>query len=114
MQVLVLASDGGSPPLTDTATIEVRVQRNLRAPSMREDEYVTKIRETQPLGVDFVRIDATDADNQSPYRDVSFRMVGDDVAREFFDVDAESGQVVVVKDLRDDATKRLRYEVRIL
>ena len=106
-----MASDDGSPALTDTTTVEVRVTRNLRHPRMREVEYETSIRETQPLGDDFLRVEASDEDNQSPYRDVSFRLVGDDVAREFFDVDATSGRIVVIKDLRSDPQNRLQYDV---
>lgn len=59
--MIVTVADGGDPSLSDTAVVEVHVTRNLNAPTCDAKQPVT-INYTQPLGVTFGSITATDLD----------------------------------------------------
>ena len=50
---------------------------------------------------------------QPPYNTVTFKLVGDDTAKEYFQVDAKTGQVSVKKDLVLDPEKRSTFYVSI-
>ena len=63
-QVRVLASDGGTPPRTDTTVVLVNVQRNLRKPEFDPREYTAQIMETQSVGVPFVQVRGRDRDQK--------------------------------------------------
>ena len=58
------ATDGGTPPRTDTTVVTVDVQRNLKAPVFSPSNYPTKLLETQPVGVPFVQVKAKDEDQK--------------------------------------------------
>ena len=62
LQLKVLAYDGGSPPLSATATVHITVQRNLKAPVFAPNRYETEILETQPLADPIVTVTARDED----------------------------------------------------
>ena len=62
LQLAVLASDGGSPPKTSTASVEITVRRNLQRPKFEPDRYETRVLETYPLGATLVTVVATDDD----------------------------------------------------
>lgn len=47
-----------------TATVLVDVDRNLNDPRMSQAEYTADILETQPLGVSFTQVAATDDDQR--------------------------------------------------
>lgn len=64
VQVRVLAQDGGTPSLSATATVNVQVRRNLFSPQFAQLLYETTILETQDLGVEILRVNATDADTK--------------------------------------------------
>ena len=64
MQVRVLAQDGGTPSLSATATVNVQVRRNLFSPQFQVLLYEATILETQDLGVEILRVNATDADTK--------------------------------------------------
>ena len=59
-----MASDGGSPPETDTTVVLVNVDRNLHAPVLAEPAKNITILETRDLGVSFVTVSATDEDQK--------------------------------------------------
>ena len=62
-QLKVRAEDGGTPPLSSTATVSITVNRNLNVPEFRPDRYEAEILETQPLGDPIVMVTANDKDN---------------------------------------------------
>ncbi len=57
-------SDQGTPPLTDTTVVTVNVDRNLNAPRLAQSEWIATILETQDLGVGFIQVEASDADQR--------------------------------------------------
>ena len=61
-KVRVLAADGGTPSLTSTAVVRLFVERNLRDPTLLQQNYTFTIFETQVLGVGFGQINAQDLD----------------------------------------------------
>lgn len=63
-QVRVKAEDGGTPPKSSAVVVLVNVDRNLNVPQMSQDQYGTKILETQALGVPFLQVAAKDDDEQ--------------------------------------------------
>ena len=63
-QIRVVASDGGTPPLTAMTLVQVYVNRNLNAPRFENSNYEKEILETQPLGLPFVEVDAMDDDSK--------------------------------------------------
>ena len=67
LQIRVLASDGGTPPLTDTTVVVVNVQRNLVKPEFDPREYNANIMETQALGVPFAQVRGRDRDQRVKY-----------------------------------------------
>ena len=60
----VLASDGGSPTLTATATVSIGITRNLFSPEFDQLLYEVTVLETQALGVGIVTVRATDDDTK--------------------------------------------------
>lgn len=64
LQLRVEARDGGSPPRSATALVNINVQRNLHAPVFNPTRYEETILETTGLGVSLVRVLATDADTR--------------------------------------------------
>ncbi len=113
-KVRVRASDGGTPPKTDTAVVTVNVQRNLKLPNFSPNSYEARILETQDLGVPFVQVKAKDDDQKPPYNTFVFEITGDQEGMEYFMVDAVTGQVAVKKGLYLDTRKRTQYNVRHL
>lgn len=66
-QVRVKAEDGGTPPRSSAVVVLVNVDRNLNVPQMSQDQYGTKILETQALGVPFLQVGAKNDDEQVRY-----------------------------------------------
>ena len=60
----ILAEDGGTPPLSDTTVVTVKVDRNLNAPETARSEWVVSVREMQALGVPFVQVQGSDQDQR--------------------------------------------------
>jgi len=57
-----VATDGGRPPLSDTSTVIVTVERNLNTPEIRPQNYSLTILSTQNLGIPIETVDAVDND----------------------------------------------------
>ena len=57
-----MATDGGTPALTDTATVTVAVECNLNSPQFTTTTYNKAIYETQIPGVGFLPLIANDND----------------------------------------------------
>lgn len=62
-QARVRVADGGNPVLSDTATVQITIQRNLVTPVFNPQRDLTEnIPETMPAGEVVVNVNATDAD----------------------------------------------------
>ena len=64
IQVRIVATDGGIPPLSAEETFRVDIQRNFAAPSFREEAYDAEISETLGIGEQIVRVSADDPDRK--------------------------------------------------
>ena len=64
LQLRIEARDGGTPPRSATALVNINVQRNLVRPVFQQSSYETTILETQSLGINILRVIATDADTK--------------------------------------------------
>ena len=62
VQLEVVASDGGTPARSSTATVDVTVRRNLHKPQFAPNRYEADLLETQALGEPLLRVTAIDAD----------------------------------------------------
>ena len=78
-------------------------------PVFEEDNLEVEINYDQPLGVTIATVSASDSDSQAPFNTVRYHLVQNDVARRYFAVDIETGDVSVRRDLAQDSSDQ--YEV---
>ena len=74
LQVRVLASDGGTPSLTDVTVVYLNITRNLFAPSFNPTQYSQIIPESQALGAEILRVQAFDQDTAVSISSLSFSL----------------------------------------
>uniref|UniRef100_A0A5S6QZP5 Cadherin domain-containing protein n=1 Tax=Trichuris muris TaxID=70415 RepID=A0A5S6QZP5_TRIMR len=72
---------------------------NDNAPIFQASSYSTTISELMPPGSSVVQVSATDRDRMAPNSAVSYRLVGDEEAAQFFEVDQKTGLVTVARSL---------------
>lgn len=60
----MVASDGGTPPRTDTTVVSVTVNRNLQKPRFDPQNYPVKVLETIPIGELLTTVSARDNDRR--------------------------------------------------
>ncbi|KAJ8319081.1 hypothetical protein KUTeg_004172 [Tegillarca granosa] len=106
----VRAYDNGVPPKSNTTFIEFTVRRNLQRPVISPTVVQARISEEQSLGVAITKVNATDADPQPPHSTIRYEMFGNALAKEYFFVDAVTGEVYVKKSLTLDATNQNSYQ----
>ncbi|XP_039556636.1 protocadherin gamma-A10-like, partial [Passer montanus] len=99
-ELVLRAMDGGDPARTGTARIRVTVlDANDNAPVFSQAEYTVRVPEDVPVGSTLVTVMATDADEgmngQVKY---SFHKISDR-ASELFNLDSETGEIIVKDDL---------------
>ncbi|KAK3584482.1 hypothetical protein CHS0354_018067 [Potamilus streckersoni] len=119
--IRVVARDGGTPSLSATSSVIVYVQHNQNSPQFLVQNYTSTVYETQDLGVSILQLVARDLDisfkfsgsnrhaldlalipnafSQAPYNTLVFNMVGSSQAREYFDVNVNTGVLSVKKSL---------------
>ncbi|XP_077402425.1 protocadherin-16 isoform X2 [Vanacampus margaritifer] len=96
--VTVVATDGGRPPLSSTARVDVVLQdANDNAPVFSRSFYNASIEENSQAGTCFLQVSATDGDRGS-FGAVSYALASGsgDAASAHFAVDKESGQLCTV------------------
>uniref|UniRef100_UPI0001A2CE4C protocadherin 2 alpha c precursor n=1 Tax=Danio rerio TaxID=7955 RepID=UPI0001A2CE4C len=112
-QFLITATDGGSPPRSGTARINVRVlDTNDNVPVFDSSVYKVKLRENSPVGALVIKLNATDRDegsNGEVY--YSFSSYTPDKVRQMFSVDADSGEIRVKSNVDYEETNS--YEMYI-
>ena len=90
----VQARDGGTPPLSNHATVNITViDTNDNAPVFTRKSYSTSISEKSSVGTNVVRVTATDLD-KGLNGAVTYRLVHGDPQGQF-KVDASSGEVTL-------------------
>ena len=66
------AQDGGTPRLSDITKVEITVDRNLFSPVFLSPSYTNTILETQAVGSQAIRVEATDADTTVSFKRIVF------------------------------------------
>ncbi|XP_061557950.1 LOW QUALITY PROTEIN: protocadherin-16-like [Phycodurus eques] len=92
--VTVVATDGGRPPLSSTARVDVVLEdANDNVPVFSRSFYNATIEENSPAGTCFLQVSATDGDRGS-FGGVSYALApSGGAAAAYFVVDGESGQL---------------------
>ncbi|XP_067672653.1 protocadherin Fat 4-like [Haliotis asinina] len=111
----VTAVDKGFPPrfATTPASINIEVLRNNYAPRFQNLPSEITIPVTASVGVDIYTVSAVDDDAQAPFNTVTYSLIADDHATNFFTVIRDTGQIILSETSlsRDTAT---RYTLRVL
>ncbi|XP_018591367.2 protocadherin-23 isoform X2 [Scleropages formosus] len=106
IHVLVVAVDGGNPPLSSTATVIVHVEDvNDNEPVFEKQLYNISVPEHSPVGSCFLQVSAADADG-AEFGRVRYSLVdGFDRydKRHLFDINPESGDICVARDFDREA-----------
>ncbi|XP_043106961.1 protocadherin beta-7-like isoform X39 [Puntigrus tetrazona] len=112
IDMILTATDGGSPQRSGTAVIHITVlDANDNVPVFSESVYKVTLAENTPSGTEIIRVSATDAD-EGPNGEVTyeFSRMSDKTAK-LFSINKESGQIVVIGEL--DYEKDKKYEMGI-
>ncbi|XP_053522443.1 protocadherin alpha-10-like [Artibeus jamaicensis] len=113
--VVVTARDGGSPPLSATASVSVEVADvNDNAPTFTQPEYTVFVKENNPPGCHIFTVSARDLDAQENAL-VSYslveRRVGERALSSYVSVHAESGKVFALQPLDHEELELLQLQV---
>ncbi|XP_044259254.1 fat-like cadherin-related tumor suppressor homolog isoform X3 [Tribolium madens] len=106
----IQAVDGGIPPLSNVATVNITVTDcNDNAPVFSQLSYSARIREDAQIGDKILQVIATDLDSDRNGK-VTYSIIrGDD--REQFEVDPDSGYISVAEELDRETTSNYVLEV---
>ena len=96
----VIATDSGSPPLSNTATVILQINDvNDAAPVFSEPSgYTFGVREDEPSGTQVGRVSAHDADGAS-YNQVTYSLTPTHSAHNVFEIDETSGRIITTVKL---------------
>ncbi|XP_023559799.1 protocadherin alpha-7-like [Octodon degus] len=113
--LIVTARDGGSPPLSASATVSVEVADvNDNAPVFAQPEHTVFVKENNPPGSHIFTVCARDADAQENAL-VSYslveRRVGERALSSYVSVHAESGKVFALQPLDHEELELLQFQV---
>ncbi len=112
IDMILTATDGGSPQRSGTAVIHITVlDANDNVPVFSESVYKVTLAENTPPGTEIIKVTATDAD-EGPNGEVTyeFSRISDKTAK-LFSIDKETGQIAVIREL--DYEKERKYEMGI-
>ncbi|XP_064886348.1 protocadherin gamma-A12 isoform X11 [Columba livia] len=112
-ELMLRASDGGEPARTGTARIRVAVlDANDNAPVFSQAEYTVRVPEDVPVGSTLVTLTATDPD-EGLNGHVKFSLQKVSVkASLIFQLDAETGEITLVKSLDFEESDSYEMEVQ--
>lgn len=108
------ARDGGIPALSATVLADINVRRNLFAPAFLNLSYSVTIPETTTVGSSIVQVLARDQDVRVPHNVTVFNVATDTTnqfARQYFDIDYNTGFVYLRQSLLNDNTNTNRFTV---
>ncbi|XP_029020963.1 protocadherin gamma-A2-like isoform X42 [Betta splendens] len=113
LSLVLTALDGGEPQMTGTMQIHVAVlDANDNAPVFTQSVYKASIKENAPVGTVVVRVTATDADHGSHSRITYSVSDIKDQARGMFDINKESGEVILTGKVDYEKSKRFQINIR--
>ena len=107
----VIATDGGSPPLSTAVPVTITLTDiNDEEPRFEFPSYSFMTFENQDAGIEIATLKATDADSP-PYDNFEFSIVSQGKGISSFDIDARSGKITTKQKLDREHTST--YELRI-
>ncbi|XP_062846838.1 protocadherin alpha-C2-like isoform X1 [Trichomycterus rosablanca] len=112
-QLVLTATDGGSPPRSGTAKINLRVlDTNDNVPKFDSSVYKVKLRENSPLGALVIKLNATDRDEGTNGEVFySFSSYTPEKVRQVFSMDSDTGEIRVRSNVDYEETNS--YEMYI-
>ncbi|XP_016410822.1 protocadherin gamma-B7-like [Sinocyclocheilus rhinocerous] len=112
IDMILKATDGGSPQRSGTAVIHITVlDANDNVPVFSESVYKVTLAENTPSGTEIIRVSATDAD-EGPNGEVTYEFSRiSDKAVTLFSIDKTTGQIVVIGEIDHENEKN--YEMII-
>ncbi|XP_073685619.1 protocadherin gamma-A12-like isoform X16 [Garra rufa] len=112
IDMILTATDGGSPQRSGTAVIHITVlDANDNVPVFSESVYKVTLAENTPSGKEIIKVSATDAD-EGPNGEVTYEFSRiSDKAAKLFSIDKTTGQIVVTGEI--DYEKDKKYELGI-
>jgi len=110
-KLLLYAVDGGSPPLTGTATVQITVtDSNDNQPRFSQSEYIRKVPENQEPGSMIIQLQATDLDTGSNADiEYTFPSIVSAQERAVFDLNNKTGAITIKGPGLDYETKRMHH-----
>ncbi|TRY71399.1 hypothetical protein DNTS_003450 [Danionella cerebrum] len=113
MEMILTASDGGSPQRSGTAVIHITVlDANDNVPVFTQTVYEVTLAENTPPGTEIIRVSATDAD-EGPNGEVTydFSTISDKDAK-LFSIDQKTGVLVVSGDIDYEKDKKIEIGIQ--
>ncbi|XP_060765540.1 protocadherin beta-16-like [Neoarius graeffei] len=112
IDLLLTATDGGSPQRSGTAVIHINVlDANDNTPVFSQAVYKVSLSENAPLGAEVVTVRATDAD-EGVNGEVSYEFSRiSETAANIFSIDKRTGQIMVQGNI--DYEEESTYEMRV-
>ncbi|XP_059396084.1 protocadherin beta-7-like isoform X12 [Carassius carassius] len=112
IDMILTATDGGSPQRSGTAVIHITVlDANDNVPVFSESVYKVTVAENTPSGTEIIKVSATDAD-EGPNGEVTYEFSRiSDKTYKLFSIDKTTGQIVVTGEI--DYEKDKMYEMGI-
>ncbi|XP_073685643.1 protocadherin gamma-A12-like isoform X40 [Garra rufa] len=112
IDMILTATDGGSPQRSGTAVIHITVlDANDNVPVFSESVYKVTLAENTPSGTEIIRVSATDAD-EGPNGEVTYEFSRiSDKAVKLFSIDKITGQITVSGEI--DYENEKNYEMII-
>jgi hypothetical protein len=110
----VIGVDGGYPAQNSSneARVIIRINRNRDYPRFEKTSYSGAIEEKLAVGGSVIDVRAKDSDQQGPFSEVYYSLIGDDQGPTFFAIDEKSGRITVKRDLRTENVDF--YTLRVL
>ncbi|XP_036359005.1 uncharacterized protein LOC115211772 [Octopus sinensis] len=107
----ILAKDGGSPPLTSTATLLVQINKNRNPPAFSHADISVSIAYTTPVGEIVVDVNATDPDMPSTPNSVEYKANWINDAPTYFYLNQQDGTIILKKPLPKTGTSAFLFQV---
>ena len=109
-KILVIAHDEGTPPLSSTATVSLKVKDvNDNSPNFHPWQYFASVLENQPSGVQVVQVSAVDPDEHNNGK-ISYAFIGNNFNS--FAIDSSSGWITTTRRLSRSTKSVYQLNVR--
>ncbi|XP_073730291.1 protocadherin gamma-A12-like isoform X33 [Misgurnus anguillicaudatus] len=112
IEMILTATDGGTPQRSGTAVIHITVlDANDNVPVFSQSVYKVTLPENTPAGTSVITVSATDAD-EGPNGEVSYEFSRiSDKAVKLFSIDKATGQILVIGEI--DYENEKKYEMGV-